>query len=61
MRKKNTSGSLEEREIEVGARAEERVFPLLFQVLPNIHKCFYNSVCGNTEIYKIIYEITRIK
>ena len=39
---RNTSGSLGEREIEVGTRARRASVSTLFPVLPNLHECFYN-------------------
>ena len=39
---RNTSGSLGEREIEVGTRARGASVSTQFRVLPNFHECFYN-------------------
>ena len=39
---RNTSGSLGEREIEVGTRARRTSVSTQFRVLPNFRECFYN-------------------
>ena len=57
---RNTSGSLGEREIEVGTRAYMASVSTLFRVLPNFHKCFYNVwEHGGKNLFYFFYKITR--
>ena len=57
---KNTSGSLGEREIEVGTQARQASVSTQFRVLPNFHECFYNIwehgelKTGNSLLYRSV-------
>ena len=58
---RNTSGSLGEREIEVGTRASRASFSALFRVFPNFHECFYNVWEHGGNVFHFFYKITHGK
>ena len=58
---RNTSGSLGEREIEVGTRARSASVSTQFRVLPNFHECFYNVWEHGKNVFYFSYKITRRK
>ena len=58
---RNTSGSLGEREIEVGTRTRRASVSTQFRVLPNFHECFYNVWEHGENVFYFFYKITRRK
>ena len=44
-----------------GNTSRRRVFPQLFQVLPNFHECFYNSIETRRTCFPLLLENTATK
>ena len=58
---RNMSGSLGEREVEVGTPAGRASVSTQFRVLPNFHECFYNVCEYGKHVFYFFYKITRRK